>query len=115
MSGFNHVVLLGNVTRDPQLKQLPSQTVVANFGLAINRRVRRADGEAKVDTCFVDCDAYGKRGEVLAQFCRKGRPLFVQGRLQYKSWEDKQGAKRSKLSVIVEDFKFVDDRKTRQQ
>ena len=108
MPSFNQVILLGNVTRDPQLKQLPSQTVVAEFGLACNRRYRTADGEEREDTTFVDCTAFGKQAEVISQYCQKGKPIFVQGRLKYDTWEDKQsGAKRSKLSVIVENFQFV--------
>jgi single-strand DNA-binding protein len=111
MSGFSHVVLFGNVTRDPQLKQLPGDKIVAEFGLATNRKFRSATGEERVDTCFIDCAAWGKRGEVLAHYCRKGRPLFVQGRLKYDSWEDKQGGKHSKISVVIESFKFIGDRR----
>lgn len=108
MPSFNQVILLGNVTRDPQLKQLPSQTVVAEFGLACNRRYRTADGEEREDTTFVDCSAFGKQAEVISQYCQKGKPIFIQGRLKYDTWDDKQsGAKRSKLSVIVENFQFV--------
>ena len=111
MPSFNQVMLMGNITRDPQLKQLPSQTVVAEFGLAVNRRYRTSDGEEREETCFVDCSAYGKQAEVLAEYAGKGKPLFVQGRLKYDTWEDKQsGAKRSKLSVVVENFQFVGGR-----
>lgn len=111
MPSFNQVMLMGNITRDPQLKQLPSQTVVAEFGLAVNRRYRTSDGEEREETCFVDCSAFGKQAEVLAEYAGKGKPLFVQGRLKYDTWEDKQnGAKRSKLSVVVENFQFVGGR-----
>lgn len=111
MPSFNQVMLMGNITRDPQLKQLPSQTVVAEFGLAVNRRYRTADGEEREETCFVDCSAFGKQAEVLAEYATKGKPLFVQGRLKYDAWEDKQsGAKRSKLAVVVENFQFVGGR-----
>jgi single-strand DNA-binding protein len=110
MPSYNHVVLMGNVTRDPQVTQLPSQTVVAKFGLAVNRKFRTQSGEELVDTCFVDCEAFGKQGEVIARYCPKGRPLFVQGRLKYDAWEDKHGGKRSKLLLVVERFQFIGDR-----
>jgi single-strand DNA-binding protein len=107
MPSFNRVLLLGNLTRDPVLKQLPTQTQVAEFGLAVNRKFRTPAGEDRVDTVFVDCAAFGKTGEVITQYCRKGRPIFLEGRLRYDSWEDKQGSKHSKLSVVVENFQFI--------
>jgi single-strand DNA-binding protein len=110
MANFNQVILMGNITRDPQVKTLPSQQQVAEFGLATNRRYRTADGEDKEDVCFVECAVFGKGAEVINQYARKGRPLFVQGRLKYDSWEDKQGNKRSRLSVIVEQFQLLGGR-----
>ena len=111
MPNYNSVILMGNVTRDPQLKQLPNQTVVAEFGLAASRKYRTAEGEDREEVCFVDCTAFGKQAEVISQYCKKGKPLFVQGRLRYDTWEDKQGGgKRSKLSVVVENFQFVGSR-----
>lgn len=111
MPSFNQVILLGNVTRDPQLKHLPSQTTVAEFGLATNRRYRTAEGEDREETCFVDCTAFGKQAEIIHQYCQKGRPLFVQGRLKYETWEPKGGTgKRSKLSVVVENFQLLGGR-----
>jgi single-strand DNA-binding protein len=110
MPSFNQVLLMGNVTRDPQLKALPNGSQVADFGLAVNRKYRTAGGEDKEETCFVDCAAFGKQAEVIAQYCDKGKPLFVQGRLKYDTWDDKQGGKRSKLSVVVENFQFVGGR-----
>ena len=111
MSSFNKVLLMGNLTRDPQVKQLPSNLVVADFGLACSRRYRTAAGEDREETTFVDCSAFGRQAEVISQFCRKGKPLFIEGRLRYDSWEDKQsGAKRSKLSVVVEHFQFIGGR-----
>ena len=108
MPSYNQVLLMGNVTRDPQLKQLPNGSSVADFGLATNRKYRTAAGEDKEETCFVDCAAFGKQAEVIHQYCQKGKPLFVEGRLKYETWEDaKTGAKRSKLSVVVENFQFV--------
>ena len=110
MPSFNQVLLMGNVTRDPQLKQLPSQTVVAEFGLACNRKFKGSDGEEREETTFVDCTVFGKQAEVISQYVEKGKPLFIQGRLKYDTWDDKNGGKRSKLSVIVENFQFVGGR-----
>src|SRR5438270_3309463 len=110
MPSFNQVLLMGNVTRDPQLKALPNGSQVVDFGLAVNRKYRSAAGEDKEETCFVDCAAFGKQAEVIHQYCQKGKPLFLEGRLKYETWEDKAGAKRSKLSVIVEHFQFLGSR-----
>jgi single-strand DNA-binding protein len=111
MSSFNKVLLMGNLTRDPQVKHLPSNVIVAEFGLATSRRYRSAAGEDRDETTFVDCTAFGRQAEVISQFCRKGKPVFVEGRLKYDSWEDKQtGNRRSKLTVVVENFQFVGGR-----
>jgi single-strand DNA-binding protein len=111
MSSFNKVLLMGNLTRDPQVKHLPSNTVVAEFGLATSRRYRTASGEDREETTFVDCAAFGRQAAVISQFCRKGKPLFIEGRLKFDSWDDKQsGAKRSKLSVVIENFQFIGGR-----
>jgi single-strand DNA-binding protein len=107
MASFNQVLLMGNVTRDPQVRQLPSATKVAEFGLATNRRYRSADGEDRDEVTYVDCAAFGKQAEVIERYVTKGKPLFVQGRLKYDTWEDKTGQKRNKLSVIVENFQFI--------
>jgi len=111
MASFNKVILMGNLTRDPQMKYLPSQTPVAEFGLATNRRFKSQSGEEKEEVTFVDCAAFGKQAEVINQWCRKGKQLFIEGRLKFDSWDDKNGGgKRSKLSVIVEQFQFVGGR-----
>lgn len=111
MSSFNKVLLMGNLTRDPQVKHLPSNVIVAEFGLATSRRYRSAAGEDRDETTFVDCTAFGRQAEVISQFCRKGKPVFIEGRLKYDSWEDKQtGGRRSKLTVVVENFQFVGGR-----
>jgi single-strand DNA-binding protein len=108
MRGFNKVILMGNLTRDPQLKYLPSQTAVVEFGLAMNRKWRTPQGEEREEVCFVDCSAFGKQAETINQYCTKGKQLFVEGRLKYDQWEDKQGGgKRSKMSVVVENFQFL--------
>jgi single-strand DNA-binding protein len=108
MPSFNKVILMGNLTRDPQLKHLPSNLVVAEFGLACNRRYRTAAGEDKEEVAFVDCTAFGRQAETVGQYCTKGKPLFVEGRLKFDTWDDKQGGgKRHKLSVVVENFQFI--------
>ena len=109
MPSFNRVTLIGNLTRDPHVKQLPT-TTVAEFGLATSRRFKASDGEDREEVCFVDCAAFGRQAETIAQYCTKGRSLFVEGRLKFDSWDDRSGAKRSKLSVVVENFQFLGSR-----
>jgi single-strand DNA-binding protein len=111
MASFNQVILMGNLTRDPQLKYLPSQTAVAEFGIACNRKFKGQNGEEREDVTFVDCSAFGKTGELINQYFTKGKPIFIQGRLKYDSWEDKQGGgKRSRLTVVVDNFQFIGGR-----
>jgi len=111
MANVNKVILIGNLTRDPQLKYLPSQTAVAEFGLAVNRKFKTSAGEDKEEVCFVDCTAWGRTGEVINQYCRKGKQIYIEGRLKLDQWEDKQGGgKRSKLTVVVENFQFLGSR-----
>jgi single-strand DNA-binding protein len=108
MPSFNRVMLIGNLTRDPQSKTLPSNTTVCEFGLAMSRRYRTQSGEDREEVAFVDCSAFGKQAEVIQQYCAKGKQLFVEGRLKYDTWDDKNGGgKRSKLSVVVENFQFL--------
>ena len=111
MASFNRVILAGNLTRDPQLSYLPSSTAVAEFGLAINRRFRTQDGQQRDETCFIDCRCYGRQGETINQYVSKGRPLLVEGRLQYQNWTGQDGTKKSKHIVIVESFTFIDGRR----
>src|SRR3954451_5203484 len=111
MASFNKVLLMGNLTRDPQLKYLPSQTAVAEFGVACNRKFRTAQGEDREEVTFVDITAFGKQAEVLNQYMTKGKTIFIEGRLEDDTWEDKNGGgKRSKLTVVVENFQFVGGR-----
>ncbi|MFC1677184.1 single-stranded DNA-binding protein [Planctomycetota bacterium] len=107
MANFNKVMLMGNLTRDPQLSYTPSQTAVVEFGMAINRTWKGQDGQKKEETCFVDCQAYGRTAENLNKYMSKGRPLFVEGRLNFSSWTAQDGTKRSKLRVMVEKFEFI--------
>lgn len=104
--GFNKVILMGNLTRDPEVRSTPSGQSVANFTLAVNRTWRGADGSNQESVSYIDCVAWGKTGEVIAQYVQKGRALLVSGRLDQRSWEQ-DGQKRSKIEVIVEDFNFV--------
>jgi len=106
--GFNKVILMGNLTRDPETRTTPSGQSVTSFSLAISRSWRGADGEQHDAVSYIDCVAWGKPGEIIAQYVQKGRPLLVSGRLEQRSWDDKEsGQKRSKVEVIVEDFNFV--------
>lgn len=111
MPNLNKVMLMGNLTRDPELRYLPSNTAVVGFGMAINRQWRSQEGEQREETTFVDCSAFGRVAEVINQYLKKGRPIYVDGRLRYEQWQDKQsGANRSKMSIVVENFQFLDSR-----
>lgn len=107
MASFNKILLMGNLTRDPQLSYTPSQTAVVDFGLATNRRWTAQDGSQRDDTCFVDCRAFGRMAENINKFFRKGKPIFVEGRLSFDSWTGQDGVKRSKHRVTVENFTFL--------
>ena len=107
MASFNKIILMGNLTREPELTFLPSQTPVVEIGLAINRKYKAADGSQREDVCFVDCRMYGKRAEVISRYCHKGDPLMVEGRLQFDQWEAQDGSKRSKHRVFIENFEFL--------
>ncbi|MBN1788048.1 MAG: single-stranded DNA-binding protein [Sedimentisphaerales bacterium] len=107
MANFNKVILVGNLTRDPQLSYTPSQTAVVDFGIATNRRWTAQDGQKREETCFVDCRAFGKTAETINKYCKKGRPLMLEGRLTFDSWTAQDGTKRSKLRVTTENFQFL--------
>jgi single-strand DNA-binding protein len=107
MTNFNKVLLMGNLTRDPQLSYTPSQTAVVDFGLATNRRWTGQDGSQREETCFVDCRAFGRLAENINKYMSKGRPIFVEGRLTFDSWTAQDGSKRSKHRVTVENFQFL--------
>ncbi len=110
MANYNKVILMGNLTRDPQLRYLPSNTAVCEFGLAVNRRYKGADGEMKDETCFVDVDTFGRTAETINQYMNKGRAILIEGRLRFRQWTTEDGQKRSKLSVVAENFQFVGGR-----
>ena len=110
MANLNKVMLIGNLTRDPELRYLQSGTAVCDFGIAINRQWKSATGEQKKEVCFVDVTFFGRPGEVISEYCKKGRPIFVEGRLKLDSWTGKDGQKRSKLHVVGEVMQFLDSR-----
>ena len=107
MANFNKILLMGNLTRDPQLSYLPSQTPVVEFGLATNRRWTSKDGNQREETCFIDCRAFGKTAEIINKYLTKGRPVFLEGRLDFDSWTAQDGTRRSKHRVTVENFQFL--------
>lgn len=108
MANFNKVYLIGNLTRDPELRVTPKGTAICQFGMAVNRQFKDESGAMRDDTTFVDIEAWGKQGETVAKYCTKGKPLFVEGRLKFDQWEDKtSGQKRSKLKVVLEGFQFL--------
>ena len=107
MANFNKVILMGNLTRDIELRHTQGGMAIAKFGMAVNRRSSTKDGEQREATCFGDMTAFGKSAELLNQYVRKGSPLFIEGRLEFSTWESQDGGKRSKLEVIVENFQFM--------
>lgn len=108
MASVNQVFMIGNLTRDPQIKYLPSQTPVCEFGIAMNRKWKAQDGTDHEEVTFVDVAAFGKLAEVVQQYCAKGKLVCIQGRLKQDVWEDKQGGgKRQKHSIIAEGVTFL--------
>ncbi len=107
MAGYNKVLLMGNLTRDPQLSYTPNQTAVVDFGVATNRRWTGQDGAQHDETCFVDCRAFGRMAENINKYFKKGKPIFLEGRLTFDSWTAQDGSKKSKLRVTVENFTFL--------
>ena len=101
MASFNKLILLGNLTRDPEMRYTPSGTPVASFGMAVNRRYRQGD-EQKEEVCFVDISTFARSAEIVGQYLSKGSPVLIEGRLQFRSWEDQNGQRRSKLDVVAE-------------
>ena len=116
MAGYNKVILIGNLTRDPELRYTPKGVAIAKIGLAVNRTWRdAATGESKEEVTYVDIDAFGKQAETLGQYMKKGSPLMIEGRLRLDTWEDKQtNQKRSKLGVVLEGFQFLDSPRNRE-
>ncbi|MCK5595473.1 single-stranded DNA-binding protein [bacterium] len=107
MANLNKVFLIGNLTRDPELKYIPSGTAVADFSIAINRFFKNKEGTKTEDTCFVRVVVWANQAEACAKYLSKGRPVFIEGRLQSRSWEDKDGQKRSAMEVVAERVQFL--------
>ncbi len=105
--GFNKVILMGNLTRDVEVRTTPSGQSVGNFSLAVSRSWKGQDGQTQDQTSFINCVAWGKTGEIIAQYMKQGSPLLVSGRLDQRSYEDKDGNKRQAVEVVVEDFNFI--------
>jgi single-strand DNA-binding protein len=110
MPNFNKVMLMGNLTRDPELRYTPNGQAVADIGIAINRRRKGQDGERRDDTTFVTVTAWGRQAEIINEYFSKGRPIFIEGRLQLDEWTTQEGQRRSKLKVILENFEFLTSR-----
>lgn len=107
MASYNRIIMVGNLTRDPQLSYTPNNTAVCKFGIATNRKWKDREGTMKEDVCFVDCVLFGKGGETFNQYMSKGRPVLVEGRLTLNRWTTPEGDKRSKHEVFVENFTFL--------
>lgn len=108
MASFNKVILMGNLTRDPELRYTPKGTAVAKIGLAVNRVWTSESGEKKEEVTFVDVDVFGRTAENVGQYMRKGSPILIEGRLKLDTWEDKQtNQKRSKMGVVAETVQFL--------
>ena len=110
MANYNKVLLMGNLTRDPELKRTATDMAVAQVSIAVNRRYKDKTGEQREETTYVDCEAWGRTAETMAKYLSKGRPVFVEGRLKLDQWQDKDGNNRSKLKIVIENFQFVDSR-----
>lgn len=107
MRGFSKAIITGNLTRDPELRATSGGSSVCSISVAVNRVYRDASGEQKEEVSFIDCSAWGKLAEMISQYAKKGSGVLVSGRLHQRSWEDKDGNKRSSVEIVVEDFNFV--------
>ena len=111
MASFNKVILIGNLTRDPEVKSLPKGTAVCNISMAVNRRWKNEAGEEKEEVYFADCKAFGRQAETIGQYVKKGHPLMVEGRLTREEWDDKKtGEKKSATRIMIETFQFLKGR-----
>jgi single-strand DNA-binding protein len=110
VASYNRIILVGNLTRDPQLSYTPANTAVCKFGIATNHKWKDREGNAREEVCFVDCTVFGKAGETFNQYMSKGRSVLVEGRLEFQQWTTPEGEKRSKHAVWVENFTFLGSR-----
>lgn len=107
MASYNRVILMGNLTRDPEVRHASGGSSVCNTGLAVNRTWTDGQGQRQESVCFVDLTLFGKQADTFAQYMHKGRPVLIEGRLDFQQWDDKDGGKRSRHVVIVERFQFL--------
>ncbi len=107
MADLNRVFLIGNLTRDPEVRYTPKGTVVGDLSLAVNTTIRSQDGQVKEETCFVDVVAWGRQAETAKEYLQRGSPVFVEGRLQFDQWETKEGEKRNRIRVRAERIQFL--------
>lgn len=105
---LNRITIIGRLTRDPELKYIQSGSAVTNFSIATNRIYTTTNGDKKEEVSYFDCVAWGKLGEILAEYCQKGRRIAVEGRLQQRRWDDQEGNKRSKVEIIADNIQFLD-------
>jgi single-strand DNA-binding protein len=113
MASVNKVILIGNLTRDPELRYTPKGSAVCEVGLAVNRKYKLESGESREEVTYLDVTFWGKQGETVSKWMKKGRPLYIEGRLQMDTWEDKtSGQKRSKIRIIAEEFQFLGGERT---
>jgi len=110
MASLNKVLLIGNLTRDPDVRMMSNGRPVCNFGLALNRSYKDGEGNRKEETTFVEVESFGPRAEAVGRFFTKGRSIFIEGRLKLDQWESKEGEKRSALRVVLDSFEFVDSK-----
>lgn len=110
MASLNKVFLMGNLTRDPELRYTPQGTAVVNLGLAVNRYFKDKTGQNQKDTCFINVIVWGQMAEVCNQYLHKGRPIIVEGRLQSRNWKDNEGRNRTTIEVISENVQFMPQR-----
>ncbi len=110
---LNSVTLAGNLTRDPEARNLPNDQMVVNFAIAVNRRWKGPDGEFKEETTFIDIEAWGRTGELVGQYLTKGSPVYIEGRLKLDQWQDKENQKRSKLKVVANTVQFLPSNRNR--
>lgn len=110
MASFNKVILMGNLTRDPETRVTPSGMTICKFGIAVNRRFTTKEGEQRDEVTYIDVDAFGRQAETIDKYLAKGDPIHIEGRLKLDQWETKEGDKRSKLGVVLEGFQFIGGR-----
>jgi len=110
MASYNRIILMGNLTRDPQLSYTPNNTAVCKFGIATNHKRKDSEGNVREDVCFLDCTVFSKGAEIFNQYMKKGNSCLVEGRLEYQQWTAQDGQKKSKHAVIVDNFQFLPGR-----